>query len=138
MSNPYIARSISRRIAANQARVNAELNAWPSKIATQPAASIIEDPGAMAKRRDAATRLRELWASLIPEGAPDLTQFFDWFDRFGISVCERATRRTADKARTKRRTPGEQPFDADGAARYASATMRGMSGTPTQATTITI
>jgi hypothetical protein len=123
-NNPYIAANISRRIAANTARVDRD-NSFP-RIA-QPAASLVDNPGAMAKRRDATTRLRELWASLIPEGTPDLTQFFDWIDRFGTSVCERATRRTGDKARTKRRTPGEIPFTADGVARYASATMRGMS-----------
>lgn len=131
MQNEYIARNVSRRIAANRARVDRE-NDY-TRIA-QPAASLVDNPGAMTKRRDAATRLRELWASLIPEGTPDATTFFEWYDRFGISVCERAIRRTADKARTKRRTPGEIPFTVDGAARYASATMRGMSGNPAQAT----
>ena len=131
MSNPYIARNVQRRIAANLARRDHE-NTY-TRFA-QPAASLIDNPGAMEQRRIAATRLHELWASLIPEGTPDITQFFDWIDRFGSSVCERATRRTADKARTKRRTPGEVPFTADGAARYASATMRGMYGTPVQAT----
>lgn len=123
MNNPYIARNVSRRIAANLARTDRD-NSF-TRIAP-PAPSLIEDPGAMAKRRDAATRLRELWASLIPEGTPDLTQFFDWYDRLSV-VAERAIRRTADKARTKRRTPGEIPFTAEGVARYASATMRGMS-----------
>src|ERR1051326_4660575 len=103
MSNPYIARSIQRRVAANLARTDHE-NTY-TRIA-QPAASLIEAPGAMAKRRDAATRLRELWASLIPEGTPDLTQFFDWYDRFS-AVTERAILRTADKARTKRRRSEE-------------------------------
>jgi hypothetical protein len=48
MHNPYIAANISRRVAANTARVDHE-NTY-TRIA-QPAASLIEDPGAMAKRR---------------------------------------------------------------------------------------
>lgn len=131
MSNPYIARNIARRVAANTARIDHD-NAYTRIV--QPAVSLLDNPGAMEQRRNAATRLRELWASLIPEGTPDATTFYGWVDKFGTSVCERATKRTAEKARTKRRTPGEIPFTVDGAARYASATMRGMSGTPAQAT----
>ena len=114
MTNPHIADAVERRIARNL-----------QQRAANVGDSLIRNPERMQARTDAATRLQELWASLIPEGTPDLTTFYDWFDRFGSTV-ERGIRRTSDKAKTKRRTPGGHPFTAEGAARYASATIRGM------------
>lgn len=119
--NRYISRNVSRRVTANRQRV-AQIAAEDSRIP-----SLTSSPEAMLVRERTATALQQLWKSLIPEGAPDPTQFFEWLDRFGAGIVEHAIKRTSQKARQRRFA--SDPMTSADAARYAAATARNMAET---------
>ena len=86
--------------------------------------SVIDNPNLLDQRRKIASALRLLWGTLIPEDCPMDFEFFAWLDRYDPRLVEQAIRRTADKARQRRKQG--YPMDLDDLSRYTSATLRNM------------
>lgn len=74
------------------------------------------------KRQKLVNALFHLWATLIPEHQPSEENFAGWLDTFGAENAALAIRRTAGKARTRRRE--HDPMDGRDLERYATGTMK--------------
>jgi hypothetical protein len=97
---------------------------------------LLQDPEKFTEiRRRQMLALFRLWSSLIHEHQPTEENFCGWLETFGVEVTADAIRRTAAKARKRRRE--HDPMDARDLERYATGTMKRM-GTPPICTTVTV
>lgn len=123
--NRHISRNIAKRITENRQR--ASMVTAESSLIRPITTSLVSDQNAMLARDNAARGLQNYWGSLIPEGAPHITQFYEWLDRFGANLFERAIQRAGQKARQRRLA--SDPMTVLDVTKYCAAVARNMAET---------